>query len=52
MITTSHRETYLQTLAELLLLFVYDTQAKIDFVGFLEIRCHAHDLGKGLFSMI
>jgi hypothetical protein len=33
------------------LLLVYDAQAKVDFVRFFEVRCHAHDLRKGLFGV-
>lgn len=44
-------ETYIQALAELLLLLVDNTQSEIDFIGLVKIRRHAHDLGKGLFCM-
>lgn len=44
--------TYLQTLAKLLLLLVYNAQAEIDLIGLLEIGSHAHDLGEGFFGVI
>lgn len=43
--------TYLQTLLELLLLFVYYTKAEVYLVGFLEARVHAHDLGEGFLGV-
>ena len=35
-----------------MLLFVDDAKAEIDLVGFLEIRLHSHDLGKGFFGVL
>lgn len=43
---------YLKTLLELALLLVNYAQSKINFVGFLEVRLHAHNLRKGLFGML
>lgn len=42
----------LQTLGELLLLLVYDTQTEVNLVCLFEIGCHAHDLGESLLRMI
>jgi hypothetical protein len=44
--------TYVQTLIELLLLFVNYAKAKVDFVGLLKIWLHAHDLRECLFGML
>lgn len=35
-----------------MLLFVDDAKAEIDLVGFLEIRLHSHDLGKGFLGVL
>ena len=45
-------EVYLQTLVVLLLLLIYNAQAEIDFIGFLKIWLHMHDLRKSLFGML
>lgn len=42
----------LQTLLELLLLLVYDTEAEINLVGLFEFGSHAHDLGESLLRMV
>ena len=44
--------TYIQTLAELLLLFVYNPESEVDLVGLLEVWLHLHDLGKRLLGMV
>jgi hypothetical protein len=36
--------TYLQTLLEFLLLLVDNTQSEVDFIRFLKVWLHAHDL--------
>jgi hypothetical protein len=41
-----------QTLAELLLLFVNDSEAEINFVGLFKVGGHAHDLGESLLGMV
>ena len=46
------RDTYVQTLIELLLLLVDYAQAEVDLVGLLESRFHTHDLRKCLFGML
>jgi hypothetical protein len=33
------------------LLLVNDAQAKVNFVRFFEVRCHSHDLRKGLLGV-
>lgn len=42
---------YLQTQVVFLLLFINNTQPKIDFVRLLKSRIHFHDSGKGFLSM-
>ena len=42
---------YLQALLVFRLLFVDYAESEIDFVGFLEVGLHAHDLGKCLFCV-
>lgn len=44
-------ETF-QTLRELLLLLVYDTEAEVDFVGLFEFGSHPHDLGESLLGVV
>ena len=41
----------LETLAVLLLLLVYYTQAEVDLVRLVEVGLHVHDLREGLFRM-
>jgi hypothetical protein len=43
--------TYLKTLLVFLLLLIDYTKAEIDFVGFLEVWLHAHDLRESFLSM-
>ena len=43
---------YLQALLELLLLLVDDAESEVNFIGLLEVRLHAHDLGEGFFSVL
>jgi hypothetical protein len=43
---------YLERLSELSLLLVNYTKPEVDFVGLLEARLHAHDLGEGFFGML
>lgn len=42
---------YLQTQVVFLLLFINNTQPKIDFVRLLKSGIHFHDSGKGFLSM-
>lgn len=42
---------YVETLVELLLLFVNYAKTEIDLVGLFEVWLHAHDLRESLFSM-
>jgi hypothetical protein len=49
---TASASTYIQTLVELLLLFVNYAEAEINLVGLFEVRLHAHDLREGLFGML
>jgi hypothetical protein len=42
----------LETLRVFLLLLVDYTKAKVDFIGLFKVRLHAHNLRKGLFSML
>lgn len=44
--------TYLQTLAELLLLLVNYSQAEINLIGLLELGSHAHNLRKCFFGVV
>ena len=44
--------TYVETLIKFLLLFVYYTKAKVDFVGLFEVGLHAHDLRKSFLGML
>ena len=44
--------TYIQTLAELLLLFVYNTESEVDLVGLLKVGLHLHDLRECLFGVV
>jgi hypothetical protein len=44
--------TYLQTLAELLLLLIDYTEAEVNLIGLLELGSHAHNLRKGFFGMV
>lgn len=48
----SWRLTYIQALSKLLLLLVYYTQTKVNLVGLLEVRRHAHDLRKCFLCVI
>lgn len=43
---------YLKTLAVFLLLLVYYTQAKVDFVGLFKIGLHLHDLRESFLGVI
>ena len=43
---------HLKTLRKLLLLLVDYAQPEVDFVGFLEVGLHSHDLGEGLLGML
>jgi hypothetical protein len=45
-------DTYVQTLVELLLLFINYTEAEIYFIRLLEVGLHAHDLGKRLLGVL
>jgi hypothetical protein len=38
------QRAYLKTLLKLGLLFVYYSQAKVDFIRLVKLWCHAHDL--------
>lgn len=44
--------TYLQTLAELLLLLIDYAQAEINLIGLLELGSHAHNLRKCFFGVV
>lgn len=44
--------TYIQTLAELLLLFVYNTESEVDLVGLLKVGLHLHDLRECLLGVV
>lgn len=46
------RTSDLQALIVLLLLLVDNAKSKVDFVGLLEIRLHAHDLGERFLGML
>ena len=46
------RFTHLETLLELLLLLVDDTEFEVDLVCLLEARLHAHDLRERLLSVL
>lgn len=48
----SSKMSDLQALIVLLLLLVDDAKSKVDFVGLLEIRLHAHDLGERFLGML
>ena len=43
--------TYVQTLVELLLLFVYYAETEVDLVCLLEVGLHTHDLRERLLGM-
>ena len=43
---------HLKTLGKLLLLLVDDAQPEVNFVGFLKVGLHSHDLGEGLLGML
>jgi hypothetical protein len=45
-------DTYVQTLIELLLLFVNYTETEVYFIRLLEVGFHAHDLRKRLLSVL
>lgn len=45
-------DSYIQTVAELLLLLVYYAQAEVDFVGLFKVRGHTHNLGESLLGMV
>lgn len=47
-----HEVTYLKTFAKFRLLLIYDTKPKVDLIGFLKVRRHAHDLREGLLGMV
>lgn len=42
---------YLQTLVVFLLLFIYYSETKVNFIRLLEVWLHVHDLREGLFGM-
>ena len=44
--------TYLETLPEFLLLFIDDSQTKIDLVGLVKVRLHLHDLRESFFGVL
>lgn len=44
--------THLQALTELLLLLVYDAKPEVDLICLLEVRLHAHHLGKCFLRML
>lgn len=44
--------TYVETLAELLLLLVYYTKPEVDFIGLLKIGLHAHHLRECFLGML
>ena len=44
--------TNLQAILKLLLLFVDDAEPEVYLIGLLEVWLHAHDLGKGFFSVL
>lgn len=46
------RWSYLQTLAELLVLLVYYAKPEVDLVRLFEFRVHPHDLGKRLLGVV
>ena len=46
------RSADLKTLSKFHLLLVDDAQTKVDFISFLKIGCHAHDLRESFFGMI
>lgn len=41
-----------QALIELLLLLVYYSETKVDFIGLFKVRRHAHDLRESLFGVV
>lgn len=43
--------TYLQTVLELLLLFVDYAESKVDLIGLLKVWLHAHNLRESFFGM-
>ena len=43
---------YIQTLIELLLLFVYYAETKVDLIRLFKGWLHSHDLREGLFGML
>lgn len=45
-------ETDLETLLELLLLFVDYAETEVDLIGFLKVWLHTHDLRKCFFGML
>ena len=44
--------TYLETLAEFLLLFVYYAETKVDLVCLFKVWLHTHNLRKGFLGVV